>query len=227
MANHLDLEEQEQLDQLKHFWKQYGNLITWALIVVLGAVAAWNGYHMWQRNQATQAGVMFDEVEKVVRGGDVQKAERAFSDMKERYAKMAYTQQAGLLVAKMAYESGKIDSAKVTLNWLVENAADKGYASVARLRLSAVLVEAKAYDEALKILGAGIADEFAALADDRKGDIYSLQGKKAEAKAEYQKAFKAFDEQSEYRRLVGVKLNALGVDPLADVKTAAIKEGSK
>ncbi len=170
---------------------------------------------------------MFDEVEKVVRGGDAEKAERAFSDMKERFAKAAYTQQAGLLVAKMAYESGKVDAAKGTLNWLVDNAADKGYASIARLRLSAVLVDAKAYDDALKILGTGISEEFAALADDRKGDVYILQGKRAEAKLEYQKAFKAFDEQSEYRRLVGVKLNALGVDPLADVKTAAATEGAK
>lgn len=227
MANHLDLEEQEQLDQLKHFWKQYGNLITWALIVVLGAVAAWNGYHAWQRNQSIQAAAMFDEVEKVVRSGDVQKAERAFSDMKDRFAKATYTQQAGLLVAKMTYEAGKVDAAKSTLNWLVENAADKGYASVARLRLSAILVEAKAYDEALKVLGTGVAQEFSALADDRRGDVYALLDKKAEAKAEYQKAFKAFDEQSEYRRLVVVKLNALGVDPLGDSKTAAVAEGAK
>ena len=87
MANHLDLEEQEQLDQLKHFWKQYGNPITWALIAILGAVAAWNGYHVWQRNQSIQASAMFDEVEKVIRGGDTQKAERAFADMKDRFAK--------------------------------------------------------------------------------------------------------------------------------------------
>ena len=227
MANHLDLEEQEQLDQLKHFWKHYGNLITWTLIVILGAVAAWNGYHVWQRNQAVQSAAMFDEVEKVVRGGDMQKAERAFADMKERFSKTAYTQQAGLLVAKMAYESGKADTAKATLNWLVDNAADKGYGAVARLRLSAVLMEAKAYDDALKILGTGMANEFSALADDRKGDIYILQGKKPEARAEYQKAFKAFDEQSEYRRLVAVKLNALGVDPLADVMTAATTGGVK
>ena len=227
MANHLDLEEQEQLDQLRHFWKQYGNLITWALIVVLGAVAAWNGYHRWQRDQSLQAAAMYDEVEKVVLGGDVQKAERAFNDMKDRFAKAAYTQQAGFLVAKMTYGSGKVDSAKTALNWLADNAADKGYASVARLRLSAVLIEAKAYDDALKILGAGVADEFAALADDRKGDIYILQGKKTEAKAEYEKAFKGFDEQAEYRRLVGVKLNALGVNPLANVKTATVTEGAK
>lgn len=227
MANHLDLEEQEQLDQLKHFWKQYGNLITWGLILVLGAIAAWNGYHRWQHDQSLQAAAMYDEVEKVVLGGDAQKAERAFNDMKDRFAKAAYTQQAGLLVAKMAYESGKVDSAKSTLTWLVDNAADKGYASVARLRLSAVLIDAKAYDDALKLLATGMADEFTALADDRKGDIYTLQGKKTEAKAEYEKAYKAFDEQSEYRRLVGVKLNALGVNPQADVKSAVVTEGAK
>ena len=227
MANHLDLEEQEQLDQLKHFWKQYGNLITWGLIVVLGAVAAWNGYNLWQRNQSVQAAAMYDEVEKVVRGGDALKAERAFVDMRDRFSKAIYTQQAGLLVAKMAYEAGKIDSAKATLKWLTENASDKGYGSIARLRLSAVLIEAKAYDDALKLLEAGIVEQFAALADDRKGDIYVLQGKRAEAKAEYRKAYKAFEETSEYRRLVGVKLNALGVDPDAEVKNSAIKEVAK
>ncbi len=227
MANQLDLEEQEQLDQLKHFWKQYGNFITWGLIVILGAVASWNGYHAWQRSQAAQAGAMFDEVEKVVRGADVQRAERAFNDMKERFSKAAYTQQAGLLVAKMTYEAGKVDTAKSTLNWLVENAADKGYASIARLRLSALLLDAKSYDEAVKVLSMGISDEFSALADDRRGDIYTLQGKKAEAKAEYQRAFKGLDEQSEYRRLVVVKLNSLGVDPLASTKTTTNVEVAK
>ena len=66
MAKHLDLEEQEQLDELKHFWKQYGDLITWVLIAVFGAVAAWNGYQYWQRQQAVQAASMYDEVERAV-----------------------------------------------------------------------------------------------------------------------------------------------------------------
>jgi Tetratricopeptide repeat-like domain len=51
MAKHLDLEEQEQLDQLKAFWQQYGNLISSALIVVFGTIAAYNGYNYWQRSQ--------------------------------------------------------------------------------------------------------------------------------------------------------------------------------
>ncbi len=213
MANHLDLEEQEQLDQLKHFWKQYGDLITWGLIVILGAVAAWNGYQYWQRTQSVQAAAMFDEVEKVARSGDTQKMERAFSDMKERFASTNYAQQAGLLVAQTSYAAGNIEAAKAALTWVVEKPTDKGYASIARLRLSGMLIESKAYDEALKLLANNIDEEFFALAADRKGDIYSALGKKSEAKTEYQKAFKALDERAEYRRLVLVKLNALGVNP--------------
>ena len=83
MATHLDLEEQEQLDQVKHFWKQYGNLITWILIVVLAGYAGWNGYQYWQRSQATQAAALYDEVERASTAGDQARLERSFSDMKD------------------------------------------------------------------------------------------------------------------------------------------------
>ncbi len=221
MANHLDLEEQEQLDELKHFWKQYGNAITWVLIAVLGAYAAWNGYQYWQRSQAAQAAAMFDEVEKVSREGDADKIQRAFDDMKSRFASTAYAPQAGLLVAKTLYEAGKVDGAKAALTWVAEKSSDAGYAAIGRLRLAGVLMDSKAYDEALKVLDSGMGEEFAALQADRRGDILLAQGKKPEAKEQYLKAFKAFDERTDYRRLVLVKLNSLGVDPLADVTGTA------
>jgi predicted negative regulator of RcsB-dependent stress response len=211
MANHLDLEEQEQLDQLKHFWKQYGNAITWCLIVVLGAFAAWNGYQYWQRSQAAQAAAMFDEIEKVARGSDPAKLDRAFGEMKDRFGSTTYAQQAALLVAKSQYEIGQLDSAKAALAWVAEKGSDKGYVSLAKLRLAAILLDTKAYDEALKVLGPELSDGFSALQADRRGDIYAAQGKKAEAREQYQKAYKALEERNDYRRLVEVKLNALGV----------------
>ena len=224
MANHLDLEEQEQLDEIKHFWKQYGNAITWILIAILGTYAAWNGYQYWQRSQAAQAAAMFDEVEKVSRDGDADKLQRAFDDMKSRFASTAYAPQAGLLVAKTLYESGKVDGAKAALTWVAEKSADAGYASVGRLRLAGLLMDSKAYDEALKVLDTGITEEFAALQADRRGDILLAQGKKPEAKEQYLKAFKAFDERTDYRRLVLVKLNSLGVDPLATDASGAVAD---
>ena len=69
MATHLDLEEQEQLDALKHFWNKWGNLITWVLIAVLGAYAAWNGWQYWQRRQAAMAAVLYDEIDRAAKAG--------------------------------------------------------------------------------------------------------------------------------------------------------------
>lgn len=225
MANQLDLEEQEQLDQLKHFWKQYGNAISWALIVVMGAFAGWNLYQYWQRSQATQAAAMYDEVERVVQGADGARIDRVFADIKERFASTAYAQQAGLLVAKQHYAAGNVEGAKSALAWLADNAGDPGYQALAKLRLAGILLESKAFDEALKRLGGSFPSSFEALVADRKGDILLQQGKRSEAVAEYRKAHKAFDEQAEYRRVVEVKLNSLGVDPQSG--DAATAEGKK
>ena len=210
MANHLDLEEQEQLDELKHFWKQYGNAITWVLIIALSIFAAWNGYQQWERSQAVQAAGMYDEVERVVATGDVAMAERAFGDMKERFARTAYAQQAGLLLAKLAVDKAKPEAAKSALTWVAEKSTDEGYAAIAKLRLAGLLIGEKAFDAALKLLEGSPSTEFVALFADRRGDVYAIQNKPAEAKAEYQKAYAAFDERSEYRRLVEIKLNAYG-----------------
>jgi predicted negative regulator of RcsB-dependent stress response len=220
MAKHLDLEEQEQLDDLKHFWKRFGNLITWTLIVVLGAFAAWNGYQYWQRNQSAQASMMYDEVERAIQAGDNAKIERSLADMKDRFGSTLYAQQAGLLAAKAFYDKGNPDAARAALAGVAGSASDEGYKSIARLRLAGLLLEKKSYEEALQQLAAPFSKEFVALADDRRGDILSAQGKKTEARAEYLKAYKGLNERVDYRRLVEVKLNALGVDP-TEGKTAA------
>ena len=213
MANHLDLEEQEQLDQLKHFWKQYGNLITWSMILVLGAFASWNFYQYWQRTQSSQAAALFDEVDRAVQSADAVKIDRVFGDMKTKYASTLYAQQAGLLVAKQYYAAGSIDSSKSALIWVADQAADPGYTALAKLRLAGLLLETKAFDEALKLLNGSFPSGFDALVADRKGDVYLMQGKKTEAILEYQRAFTNFEENTEYRRLVEVKLNSLGIDP--------------
>ena len=100
MATPLDLEEQEQLDQLKHFWNTYGTLITWVVLLVAGAFVAWNGWQYFQRSKAAQAAALYDEVERSAQSGDVERIQRVLGDMKERFAGTAYAQQAGLLVAK-------------------------------------------------------------------------------------------------------------------------------
>lgn len=215
MATQLDLQEQEQLDELKAFWKQYGSLITWLLVLVLGGFAAWNGWAMWQRGQATKAAALYDELERVVQAGDLERSARAFGDLKERFPRTAQAEQGGLLVAKLQHDKAQANAALATLAWVADNATEDEYRAVARLRAAGVLFDKKQYDDALKQLDAVKEPSFEALVADRRGDVLLAQGKQAEAKAAYQAAWKAMDSKLEYRRLIDAKLTALGAAPEA------------
>ncbi|EHR71775.1 hypothetical protein BurJ1DRAFT_2954 [Burkholderiales bacterium JOSHI_001] len=221
MATQLDLQEQEQLDEIKAFWNQYGNLVTWTLTIALLAYAGWAGWNWWQRDQAVKAGAMFEELDRAATAGDADKTARVFNDLKDRYARTAYAQQGGMLAAKLQFDKGQVDPARASLTWVADNAVEDEYRQLAQLRLAGIDLEAKKYDEALKRLGAVTLPAFAHLAADRRGDVLAAQGKRDEAKAAYQQAWKAMDDRNDYRHLVEAKLTALGASPTLAAAVAA------
>jgi predicted negative regulator of RcsB-dependent stress response len=213
MASHLDLEEQEQLDELKHFWKRWGDLITWVLIAVLAGYAAWMGWQSYSAKQAAQSAALYDTVERAAMGGDMAVLDRSVTDIKDKFASTTYAQQAALLAARVYQDKGRKADAKVQLAWVIDKASDEGYQALARLRLAGLLMDEKAYDEARKHLSAKTPEAFAPLMADRLGDLAMLQAQPAEAVQQYKNAWKGFEPNAEYRRLVAVKLAALGADP--------------
>jgi predicted negative regulator of RcsB-dependent stress response len=215
MANTLDLQEQEQLDELKAFWSKYGNLVTWALTLALLAYAGYNGWNWWQREQSAKASAMFEELDKALQARDADRAGRIFGDLKERYPGTVFAEQGGLMVAQLQYDKGQPDAAKSSLGWVGEHAGEPEYRAIARLRLAGVLLDGNQYDEALKQLDGIKSPSFAALAADRRGDVLLAQGKRDDAKAAYAAAYKAMDDQLDYRRLIDAKLTALGAAPAA------------
>jgi predicted negative regulator of RcsB-dependent stress response len=212
MAAHLNLEDQEQLDKIKHFWAQYGNIITWVLIAVFGSMAAWNGWNYWQRSQGSKAAAMYEELQRATISGDAANIERAFTSMKDGYGSTTYAAQAAMLAGKALYEAKKPDAARAALTWAMNDAAEPAYQGLARLRLAGMEFDAKAYDQAFKLLDTAMPKALEPLAQDRKADILLAQGKADEAKAMYQQAWKGMGERVEYRQLIEVKLAALGVD---------------
>ncbi len=226
MSTQLDLQEQEQLDALKAFWKRYGNLITWLLIILLGAYAGWFWWAGHQRDQALKASAMFDALEVAAQAGDADKAGRVLADLQRDFPRTAYAQQAALAAAKVQFEKGQTDAAKASLAWAAEKAGEDEYKTIARLRLAAILAGSKQYDEALKQLDAAKAEGFEALVADRRGDVLAAAGKKDEAKAAYQAAYKAMDEKVDYRRLIEAKLMALGGAPDAPAAVTATASGA-
>lgn len=210
MAHHFDLEEQEQIAQFKHFWDTWGTLITWTVIVVMGSLAAWNGYRYWQGRQAQQAVAMMEAVEVAAQAKDLDRVQQIFGDLRKDYPRTAQAGQAGLLAAQEYANAGRWKEAQAALTWVADNASDDGYVALARLRLAAVLMQEKSYDQALAQLSAAFPPEFAAVVADRKGDVFNLQGKKQEAIEQYRRAWDALGEQASYRQVVQAKLDALG-----------------
>lgn len=205
-----DLEEQEKLESIKAWWKQYGNLITWTLIIVLAAYAAWVGWNKYQQNQSVQASQLYQELLKAANAKDAAKVQRAATDIQGKFGNTAYAQMSALAAARAAFDASDLKAAKTQLQWVIDHGKDEEFKAIARLRLSSILLDEKAYDEGLKALSGDFPLQFAGIVADRKGDILSAQGKLEEARAAYQTALEKTDQDNPGRQLVQIKLDALG-----------------
>ena len=207
-----DLEEQEQLASLKAWWNQYGNLLTWLLIIALAAYAGWSGWNYYQRTQAAQAGQLYEELQKAVTAKDNAKVQRAASDMAAKFGSTVYAQMAALAAAKTAFDANDLKTAKDQLQWVVDKGSDE-YKAIARIRLAGILLDEKAFDEGLKLLAGDFPQQFTGVVADRKGDILAAQGKTEDARAAYKLALDKTDEKNPARQLIQLKLDALGGAP--------------
>ena len=208
---HYDLEEQEQIDTLKTWWKMYGNLLTGIVTVACVAVIGWQGWNWYQRGQSAQAAAIYGVLEQAVAVRDAQKIKGAAGELAEKFGGTTYAALGALQAGKQSFEAGDLKTAKAQLTWAAENAKDE-IKDIARLRLAAVLLDEKAYDEALKQLDASHAPAFAARFQELKGDVLVAQGKKAEALA----AYKAAQAKGESKAGVGAELLQQKIDSLGE-----------
>jgi predicted negative regulator of RcsB-dependent stress response len=205
-----DLDEQERLDELKAWWKRWGNLMMFGLAVVIAVAAGWR---YWQNHTATQsleAATVYERLTQSLAANDAKAAREAGGLLVEEYKGTAYAPRAALLLAKLNVGAKDLKGAQIQLEWAVANSKEPAIKDLARLRLAAVQLDQKEYDAALKTLSATHSDAFAFRFNDLKGDVLLAQGKPAEARAAYQAAFGKMAEDNPYRNIVELKLDALG-----------------
>jgi predicted negative regulator of RcsB-dependent stress response len=218
-----DLEEQEKLDDLKAFWRRWGNAISAAVIAVCLTYIGVQGWRWYQNSQADEAAVLYGAVASAVRTSDVPKARDAMAQLAERFSRTGYAPRAALLYAKLAWDQGDKAGAKAQLQWVIDRAAEDELKQVARFRLAEALLDEKQYDQALATLDAKHAEPFAGLYADLRGDALAAAGRYDDAKVAYQTALAKLDAKSQYRNYVQVKLDSLpgGSAPAAQAGSAA------
>jgi predicted negative regulator of RcsB-dependent stress response len=217
-----DLEEQEQLASLQAFWNKYGNILMGVLIVVLLGYLGYTYYKYDQTQKAAGASTLFMTMQTAIDAKDNALVQRTAGDIQTRFKSTAYAQMSALAAAKSAFDAADLKTAKAQLQWVVANGTEE-YQSIAKLRLAGVLLDEKAYDEAMKVLSTPFMKEFAGSVADRKGDVLVAQNKVAEARSAYLAALEAMGKKGPGRILVEMKLEAIGgtVPKDADAPKAA------
>ena len=205
-----DLEEQDQLEDLKAWWKQWGNTISGVIIAVCVGVIAVQGWRWWSQQQAEKGSVLYNAVSAAARANDVAKAKDAMAQLADKYGGTAYAPRAALILAATLYDAGDKAGAKAQLASVIDRDSEDELKQIARLRLAAMLFDDKQYDDALRTLDAKHDDAFAGIYADTRGDILTAAGRSAEARAAYQNALSRLDPRSPYRNYVQVKLDTLG-----------------
>lgn len=204
-----DLEEQEQLDELKAWWKVYGKLVSNAVLGLLLVYAAYQGWQYYQGKQAVEASSEFQALQ-VTDEKDVKTIQAKAGLIMDKFSSTPYAGRAALYAAKANYSVNEIKSAKAQLEWAIKNAKETSVSAIASLQLANILAEEKDYQAALKLLEAKHDAGFDGLFADLKGDVLVAMGKKAEAKAAYEEALVKLDAQGKYHVLTQQKLEALG-----------------
>lgn len=204
-----DLEEQEQLDAFKAWWKTYGNMIMAAFIVAIASFAGVQGWKYYQHQQSLAASGQYQALTQTDLK-DTKVIQSISGELMEKYTSTPYAGRAALIAAKANYVAKDSKSAKAQLEWAAKKAKEEPVKALANLQLAAIQFEEKDYDAALKTLAEKHDAGFSGLFADLKGDVLAAQGKKAEARLAYQDALTKLDAQGRYRNYTEHKLEALG-----------------
>jgi predicted negative regulator of RcsB-dependent stress response len=207
----LDLEEQEQVADLKAWWKEHGTLIVVGVCAAVIAISGWAGWRRYEANQVGQASVLYENVARASQTGDAKALRDASGALAENYPRTPYAAMAALVAAKFYFDRNDLKASQAQLQWVIDRAQSDDLRHLARLRLGAVLLDEKAYDQALALADtahpAAYDAQYAAL----KGDVLVAKNQPAEAKAAYKIALeKAGNENGTFRDSVRTRLEALG-----------------
>lgn len=219
-TQHLNLEEQEQIAQIKQFWADYGRLIIALTLIIILAIAGFFSWQWWQAQKATEAGLLYEEMGVAIVNDNQDKVKEIVLQVQTEHKPTYYASLASIVAANYMYAKNDLDDAALFLSWVKDNGKDQGWNAMAVLRLADVLTDQGKYDEALSVLSTKVGNEFLPLIADKRGNVYVAQQDTENAKRSFLEAYQGLG-QSDHKAFIAKKLSLLGVDVSSPVESSS------
>lgn len=177
--------EEEQVEQLKKYWKKYGNHIMTVILVIVLLFSGNNWYKDRQAAALSKASNAFHDLMISASKNDLVSVEAKANYIKTTYPSSIYATSSSLVLAKQAVALKKYDSAITQLKWVIDKGISKSFKQVAELRLARIYLYQKKYETSLTVLSKIEEPLFLSIIHEIKGDVYLAQGQRNEASKQY------------------------------------------
>lgn len=207
---HLDIHEQERLNALKYFWRDYGKYVVGITVVVCIAYVSNVLWVLNSKKQAADAAVIYAKFTHAVDAKNFATVFELTNKMEHDFPKVEYSAYASLWAAKVAYTNSNLELAIKYLKWIIMNARDKGFISLAKLRLADVYIDQKKFSLALDLLKGKADVAFESLFIAKRGDVYMASGDLTHARSSYKEVLQGSAGDQAITQMVQLKLDVLG-----------------
>ena len=147
-----NLQDQEQIDELKAFWKTYGNSLMWLAVIALACFAGWRAWNWYQDSHAQDAAAEYAGLVSSAEAGKVEQVRERYQAIQKGFSGTAYAGMAGLRAAEAYAKAGDAAAATAALQDVMKSTGEPGFRPIAAVRLAGLQLDQKQYDEALKTL---------------------------------------------------------------------------
>ncbi|EOX4855828.1 TPA: YfgM family protein [Haemophilus influenzae] len=200
------IEEEQEINQLKDWWKENGKTIIVAFILGVGGMFGWRYWQSHQAEQIAQASAQYDTLINSVQQ-DEQAKKANIEQFVQANSKTAYAVFALLDEAKKATQKQDFSAAEANLNQALTQSQDEVLTSIVALRLSAVQFQLGQLDNALTTLNQVKGESFNARKAILTGDIQIAKGDKVAAKNSFEQAQQSGSQLEQ--QMAKMKLNNL------------------
>lgn len=182
------LNEDDQVEALKRWWKENGKAVIGGAVLGLAVVGGWQGWQRHTTTQAERASASFETFSEAAQLGNAEVARQRGEQLLGEFGDSIYAVLAALELARIEYADGKLDSAVGRLRWAMGRADDPSVVQLARLRLARLLLEQGDLDGTAALLQDEAATAYAGEIAVLRGDIARVRGDLDEARDAYQEA---------------------------------------